>query len=271
MAPMDSAVTWDPAQYAQFAGARLRPAIDLLAQVALESPHHVCDLGCGSGEATRMIASRWPQAEVTGTDWSAEMLEVAAATPSRIRWQHRDVREWEPPAPVVLIYSHALFHWIPDHDNLLRKLAGFLTPRGVLAIQMPLSWHGPSHRLMREVLATGGPESTPLGSAELRARMNTQPVSTPAHYHDLLAPAFRHVNIWETRYLQVLRGMDPVLEWVSGTALRPILEGLDEADLERFLRVYRAELRTAYPTQPSGVTLFPFPRLFIVATRGSTN
>ncbi len=101
--------------------------------------------------------------------------------------------------------------------------------------------------------------------------MDTQPVSAPADYHELLAPDLDHVNIWETRYLQVLSGADPVLEWVSGTALRPILEGLDQADLARFVEVYREKLRTAYPTRPNGVTLFPFPRLFIVATQASTS
>ncbi len=268
---MGAAVTWDPAQYSRFADARLRPALDLLSRVSLDAPRHIYDLGCGTGKITRIIATRWPGAAVTGTDLSAEMLEVAAAEESRIGWEQIDVRGWEPPAPVDLIYSNAMLHWVPDHNDLIRRLAGFLAPGGVLAIQMPLSWHGPSHHLMREVLATGGPGATPLGGTDLRRRMGTQPVSAPAVYHELLAPYCGDVDIWETHYLQVLSGVDPVLEWVSSTALRPILEGLDQADLARFLDVYREKLRTAYPTRPSGVTLFPFPRLFIVATGASTS
>ena len=268
---MDAAVTWDPARYSRFTDARLRPALDLLSRVSLDAPRRIYDLGCGTGDITRIIATRWPRAAVTGTDLSAEMLEVAAGEESRIGWEQIDVRAWKPPAPADLIYSNAMLHWVPDHDNLIRRLAGFLAPGGVLAIQMPLSWQEPSHRLMREVLATGGPGATPLGSAELRTRMGTQPVATPAYYHELLAPELNDIDIWETRYLQVLSGDDPVLEWVSGTALRPILEGLDQADLARFLEVYREKLRAAYPARPNGVTLFPFPRLFIVATRASTS
>ena len=77
---------------------------------------------------------------------------------------------------------------------------------------------------------------------------------------------YRSLDIWETEYLQVLEGKDPVLEWVKGTGLRPILNGLDEHERELFLVEYARRLRAAYPVRGDGRTLYPFRRLFIVAT-----
>ena len=49
---------WDPSQYLKFAGHRLRPAIDLMNQVPAEAPAEIVDLGCGTGNVTRMLAQR---------------------------------------------------------------------------------------------------------------------------------------------------------------------------------------------------------------------
>jgi len=259
-------VHWDPGQYRRFAGPRLRPALDLMDRVAVNAPQRIVDLGCGTGEVTRILAERWSAAEVTGIDASPEMLAAARATPGRILWRRGDAATWSAETPVDLIYCNAVLHWLPDHHRLLPGLLASLAPEGVLAIQMPLSWNLPSHRLMREVLATGGPDGCPLGSEELRAGLAWPPVARPDEYYSLLAPRSRTVDIWRTEYLQVLAGEDPVLEWVKGAGLRPVLHSLDPESRGDFLAAYRARLAEAYPRRPDGTTLYPFTRLFIVAT-----
>ena len=82
-----------------------------------------------------------------------------------------------------------------------------------------------------------------------------------------LPPLASELDIWETEYLHRLEGDNAVLEWVTATGLRPVLNGLAGADLERFLEVYRERLREAYPRRADGSTLYPFPRLFLTATR----
>jgi len=257
---------WDPGQYRQFAGPRLRPALDLMDRVVVNAPQRIVDLGCGTGDVTRILAERWPAAEVTGIDASPEMLAEARATPSRILWRQGDATTWCAETPVDLIYCNAVLHWLPEHHRLLPRLLTSLAPHGGLAIQMPLSWDLPSHRLMREVLATGGPDGRPLGSAELRAGLTRSPVARADEYYSLLAPRSRTVDIWQTEYLQVLAGEDPVLAWVKGAGLRPVLHGLDPDSRGDFLAAYRARLAEAYPRRPDGATLYPFTRLFIVAT-----
>jgi trans-aconitate 2-methyltransferase len=73
--------------------------------------------------------------------------------------------------------------------------------------------------------------------------------------------------LWETVYLQVLDGKDPVVNFMRGTALRPFLSALPEPDATKFIHSFAERMAVAYPAQPSGQTLFPFRRLFLVAQR----
>lgn len=257
---------WDPGQYLAFADHRVRPALELLERVPLESPRRVFDLGCGTGDVTRRIAARWPGARVVGVDSSAEMLARAAEETPRLEWVRADVREWAAAEPADLIYSNAALHWVHGHRVLFERLIGFLVAGGCLAVQMPQSWDAPSHRLMRETLASGGPGGAPLGSAALRRDLERRPVEAPAWYYDRLAPLAERVDVWETEYLHVLEGEDAVLAWVRSTGLRPILHGLEERERGAFLEAYAKRLRAAYPVRPDGRTLYPFRRLFVVAT-----
>ena len=258
---------WDPGQYHRFTSHRLRPALELLDRVPLTDASLVCDLGCGSGNVTRLISERFPEARVVGVDNSSEMLAKAAGTPGRIGWIRADIADWEPERAPELIYSNAALHWVDDHAALFPKLFGLLAPGGCLAVQMPLSYSMPSHVLMRETLADGGVDGSRLGDQALAAALGRRWVLDAGEYHDLLALEASSLDIWETEYLQRLEGEDPVLEWVKATGLRPVLNGLAGAERERFVEVYRKRLRTAYPRRAGGHTLYPFRRLFVVATR----
>ena len=260
--------SWDPGQYLKFADHRLRPAVDLMGRIPLADPVRIYDLGCGTGNVTRMLADRWPDAAVGGMDHSPQMLQQARATPSRVRWQHGDLAEWQPEAIPSLLFSNAVIHWLPDHRSLIPRLWSLLPPGGCLAVQAPMSWDLPSHRLMRETLADGGAGGTPLGCTELRRAVASRWLHDPEFYYDLLAADAVHLDVWTTEYLQALTGTDAVLEWVTATSLRPILAGLGDADRETYLNAYRERLRCEYPSRPDGTTLYPFRRLFFVAVRG---
>lgn len=256
---------WDPGQYLRFGDQRLRPGLDLLARVGAAAPRRVVDLGCGTGALTRVLAERWPSAEVVGVDHSPQMLAEAGAAPSRVRWLEADLRDWSPEQPPDVIFSNATLQWVDDHEALIPRLLEALAPGGWLAVQMPLSWDAPSHRLMRATLADGGAGGAPLGPPELRAALERPWVAEPAWYHALLADRARDIDVWETTYLHLLEGEDPVLAWVSGTGLRPILAALGPADRDAYLGAYAARLRTAYPPRADGRTVFPFRRVFAVA------
>jgi trans-aconitate 2-methyltransferase len=253
-------VAWDPAQYLKFAGQRLRPAVDLLARVDAADPRTVFDLGAGAGNVTQLLAARWPRARITGVDESPQMLAKAAAVAPAITWQRADLASWRPPAPADVVYSNAALHWLGGHDRLFPALLEALAPGGVLAVQMPRNFQAPSHALIAETVRSGP------WRAALEPLLREQPVAEPAFYYDVLAPRAAALDIWETEYLQVLEGPDPVKEWVKGTWLGPLLAALAEPERGRFEARYAELAARAYPRRPDGRTLFPFRRLFIVAT-----
>lgn len=255
-------VSWNPRRYLGFAEQRLRPALDLLARIDVADPEIVHDVGCGTGALARVMADRWPAAAVTGSDESPAMLDEARRFPSRVTWRRRDVRRWDADDEVDVVTANSVLHWVPEHDELILRLLSSVRPGGALAIQVPRSWSEPSHVTMRAVLADLG-----LGSAGLLRRLSVDPVADPAHYHRLLTGTASRLDVWETRYLHALTGVDPVLEWMRGTALRPVLDDLSGDDGNRFVDAFRERLRTVYPADGSGVTRYPFPRLFVVAQR----
>ena len=250
-------MAWDPGTYLKFGSARTRPAAELLARVEAETPRVVTDLGCGPGNSTALLAARWPQAHIEGVDSSAVMLEEARRAKVHAQWVEADIARWEPSIPCDVIFSNAALHWVPDHARLLPRLMGFLAEGGTLAFQVPRNFDEPSHRIIREV-AEGGPWAKTL--AGLGDWSN---VRTPRDYYAVLEPA--HIDVWETIYLQALEGDDAVFRWVSGTALLPFAEALEEPARAAFLEECRRRMANAYPRRTSGRTLFSFRRLFVVA------
>lgn len=255
-------MAWDPAKYLRFEAQRLRPALDLIARVDLEAPAQIADLGCGTGNISRILAERWPEADVLGVDSSEEMLAKAReGSPARCRWERADLADWVPAAGRPdLIFSNAALHWLDRHEVLLPRLASLLRPGGLLAVQMPRNHAAPSHQAMIEA-ASAGPWADRVVPA-----LRPSPVSSASACFAILAPHAEALDLWETEYLHVLPpGKEhPVVAWTRGTALRPLLDAAGP-HAEAFLATYTERITHAYPLLPDGRVLFPFRRLFLIA------
>ena len=251
---------WSAQKYLQFEDERTRPARDLLAQVPLERPRKIVDLGCGPGNSTELLVRRWPDAEVAGVDSSPAMITEARKRLPELDFSLTDVAAWAPEAPVDVLFANAVLQWLPDHEELLPRLFGLLAPGGVMAIQMPDNIGEPSHRLMRET-AAAMPFAAKLANA---ARPPLPPVG---FYYDLLAPHTARVEIWHIAYNHPLADAQAIVDWVSSTGLKPFLDPLGADSQEKFLAAYSAGIAEAYPPRADGRVLLRFPRLFIVAQR----
>lgn len=259
----DTPPAWDPLQYSRFERERDRAAHDLLARLPDDlAPGEIWDLGCGAGQHAAWLKRRWPAARVHGLDSSPAMLARARAREEDIDWRPGDIAAWVPDRSADLIFANASLHWLPDHEPLLRRLTGALAPGGVIAVQMPMAYETRHHTLMREVAAEG-----PWAGA--LAQVGTvAPLLEAERYYAVLAEGCGEVDIWSTTFLQALTGPDAVLEWMKGTALRPFLAALPEAIMQAaFLDALGGRLSCAFPQRPDGVTLMPFPRLFLVARK----
>ncbi|MBV2356767.1 trans-aconitate 2-methyltransferase [Streptomyces sp. J2-1] len=263
---------WDPAQYLRHADHRARPFTELLARVpdpAAPAPR-VADLGCGPGNVTALLAARWPAAHITGYDTSTEMLDRAhteyeGPTPGggRLDFAAADARVWTPDETYDVIVSNAALQWVPGHLDRFADWVSALAPGGTLAFQVPDNIDAPLHVLLRDLTET--PRWAPRLAGVLR---RADSIHTPEVYLDRLARLGCAADVWQTTYLHVLPGKDPVLDWVKGSGLRPVLTTLadDPEARDAFLTDYRARLREAYPTTPYG-TVLPFRRLFAAAVK----
>ena len=253
-------VLWDPAAYQTFNDHRGRPFHDLLAQVATTGPRRVVDVGCGPGTVTRVLAQRWPRAHIEAFDSSPEM--VAAARANGIDASVADAGQWSPGPEVDVLVANAVLQWVPEHAAVLARWAGALTRGAWLAMQVPGNFTAPSHVLTRELAGEAG-WAGELGGV-LRGA-NT--VLDPREYAELLIAEGCTVDAWETTYAHRLTGPDPVLAWITGTALRPVRAALDDAGWESFRAQLAPRLRAAYPPTADGSTWLPFRRVFVVAHR----
>lgn len=257
---------WDPTQYLRYADERGRPFVEMLGRIAAADAGFVVDLGCGPGNLTELLVRRWPGAVVHGIDSSTEMIERARplAVPGRLGFTVGDLREWTPDRPVDVLVSNATLQWVPDHLELLPRLAGLVRPGGWLAFSVPGNHDAPSHAILRALAGEPRWQRLIAASGRTEEQLRGPAGHEPDTYLDVLSAQGCSVDAWETTYLHVLGGPDPVFEWISGTGARPILAALSGSDRDEFVLEYKRRLRVAYPRRSFG-TVLPFRRIFVVA------
>jgi trans-aconitate 2-methyltransferase len=253
--------TWEPTTYLRYDSERSRPFLDLLARVRTAEVSRIVDVGCGPGHLSALLRSRWPAAQVLGIDSSVQMIERARAEDQdpRTTYECADLRDWHPEQPVDLLVSNAALQWVPGHLDLLPGLAETVAPAGALAISVPSNFDAPSHVILHE-LSGRAPYAEHVPADGHASATGAQ------EFLDVLARPGWRADAWETTYLHVLSGPDPVFEWIRGTGARPVLQSLPDQLLERFTTEYKARLREAYPERAYG-TVLPFKRTFVVAHR----
>lgn len=251
---------WDPNQYLRFERERTQPCIDLVNRINVEQANFAVDLGCGPGNSTRVLATRFSHCAILGVDSSKQMIQRARADMPAFKFEVGDAAAWQGEREYDILLSNACFQWIEDHEPLFRRLMSQLRVGGQLAVQMPRNFQSPTHKILREV-ATSPPFSSKLDQRE------PYWVKEPSFYYDVLESIASRVEIWETEYVHVLDDHDAIIEWYKGTGMRPYLEPLKEGDQKLFIDRVREGLLGAYTKQKDGKVLFPFLRIFIVATK----
>jgi trans-aconitate 2-methyltransferase len=257
---------WDPKQYELFRNERSLPFFDLLAETAnrfaKKSPARVVDLGCGTGELTKILHERFVGASTLGTDSSAEMLAKSPQGVSGLTFEQADIHAFSAENAYDLIFSNAALQWVNDHEALFAKLARALTPGGQLAVQMPANHDHISHVVAAEVA------QRPHFAKALNGYVRHAPVLLPEEYAALieklgLVDQRVHLHVYAHR----LESRGGMVDWAKGTMLTDYAKRLTPATYDEFLAEYTKELFARVPDQRP--FFYPFKRILIWATKAS--
>ncbi|MHC5306997.1 trans-aconitate 2-methyltransferase [Bartonella sp. LJL80] len=251
---------WSAKQYLKFEDERTRPVRDLANAIPLQEPAKIVDIGCGPGNSTEVLLQHWPHAQISGFDSSPNMIEKAKERLPDLEFDVTNIECWSPPSDCDILFSNAVFQWIPKHIEELQRLLAEMKQGAVLAVQMPDNLMEPSHRAMIEV-AQDPRWQARIGHA---ARNKLPDVSV---YYDAFAPFARHIDLWHSIYNHTMANHSAIVEWVKGTGLRPFLDPLDQEERETYLSLYLEQIERAYPQQMDGKVLLRFPRLFMVLVK----
>jgi trans-aconitate 2-methyltransferase len=256
------ATHWDPTLYLKFGNERTRAAADLLARVLLTEPKLIVDIGCGPGNSTALLRARFPNARIIGMDSSPDMLADAARSGIEAEWVQGDFESFTPPSPPDLIYANASLQWSANPLALTQRLFGLLGPGGGLALQVPHNQDDASYLAVRDVV-----QSSRWKDALKNAKQYDPGFAKATDYYNAIAGLGGASDIWTTTYYHRLDGEDPVFRFLSGTGLRPFTQALEGEERAGFEAEIKQRFARAFPRQGDGSTLFPFRRLFCIATR----
>jgi trans-aconitate 2-methyltransferase len=259
--------TWNPQQYELFRDERSRPFFDLATLVQPTAGMRVLDLGCGSGRLTAWLHETLGAEETLGIDSSPSMMsETVEHAGSGLRFEEAEIATYEPEQPFDLIFSNAALQWLPNHETLFPRLAGWLTPGGQLAVQMPANFSHPSHRTAAELA-----QVAPFAEA-LDGWVRHDPVLGPEQYAVLLSEAGLRGSgdppsplVRLQVYLHELPTALHVLEWVKGSLLTAYERRMPAELFQEFLAQYEARLRDELGDVAP--YLYPFRRLLFWARR----
>lgn len=261
---------WSANQYLKFGNERTRAVRELVSQIPLSNPERIVDVGCGPGNSTAVLASRFPHAHISGMDSSPDMLEKARKSMPGVEFVQSDLKTYQPSPGADLIFGNAVFHWLRTEDRIptILRLLRTQKPGGVLAFQVPDNYEEPTHRAMRETALLDGPWTPHFQALRADQRPDFDPIETPADYYNALIPHCDKVDIWHTLYQHPLDSPTSIVEWVKGSGLQPFLNALPDQEVrDQYLTAYEQRIAELHPRLADGKVLLRYPRLFVIATR----
>ena len=250
---------WNPELYLQFKEERTQPAKDLAARINIENPENIMDVGCGPGNSTNVLSSRWPESNIIGIDSSASMIESARKNYPNMKWRIEDVTKMETEEKYDIIFSNATIQWIPDQEKLIRDLVGMLESNGSLAVQVPMYHNMPVSHAIETVSLTERWKEQTSGASDAFTFHSSD------YYYDIMTAKVKSINVWETSYYHIMQSHQNIVEMIKSTGMRTFLDTLDTQEEKiEFEKDVLKEITKVYTLQKDGNVLFPFKRLFFI-------
>lgn len=257
---------WKPSLYLTFEKERTQPAIDLVMRIDNENPTRIIDIGCGPGNSTNILKTRWTHAEIFGLDSSQAMIDEAKRTYKDISWicidASNDLTEM---GKFDVIFSNAAIQWIPNQDRLLKDWFSLLNRNGSMAVQVPNTENMPVHTELKNLA------STEKWKRHFASLTHTYSIHAADFYYNILCGLTDSIDLWVTNYHHVMSSHCDIAKWYSSTGLRPYFDCLQNDSLiTDFKNDFEVCLKKVYPLQSNGKILFPFTRIFFIAKKTDT-
>lgn len=248
---------WNPDVYNQFKDIRFKPFYDLADLITADSPMKAVDLGCGTGEQTAILTEKFSQAEFTGIDSSPEMLEKSKTLENdRLHFRLSTTEEmlasnesWD------LIFSNAALQWSDDHKTLFPQLISKLKKDGQFAVQMPYQPGNTLNKILFE-LADEEPFKT-----QLTHWNRPSAVLTIDEYAQILFEnGIEELNLFQKVYPIIAEDHETLFKFISGSALIPYLERLNEDQQKEFTSEFKNRIAIGFPRLPA---IYAFKRILM--------
>lgn len=103
---------------------------ELLKYIPQNTQQTILDLGCGTGDLTYELSKLCQK--VVGIDSSLEMIKRAKEKFPNIDFRVCEGLSMSFREEFDIVFSNAVFHWINNHNLLLKNIAKALKPKGIL-------------------------------------------------------------------------------------------------------------------------------------------
>jgi len=254
---------WNPDLYLRFKRERNQPLYDLISRIEIDAPERIIDIGCGPGNSTQVLRDRWPRAEIIGIDSSRSMIEKAtSACPGPMFMVRNACDDLSDLGGFDLVFANASLQWMPDQEHLVPRLFNMLRPKGVFAAQIPQYDHMPVSK------AIDGVVSSPKWAQFFNGVDPGFNFHTERSYYEWLCEISTQLQMWTTDYYHIMDSHDRIVEMMGSTGLKTYLSLLPGDKVPEFTTYVLESIKAAYPNQCDGKVMFPFKRLFVVATKG---
>lgn len=253
---------WNSELYLKFKKERTQPSVDLVNAIKAVNPKKIIDIGCGPGNSTSVLKKQFPNADITGADFSPNMIEKARADYPDIEFILFDAaKDFDKLCDEYdVVFSNACIQWIPNHKKLLPDMMSILNPGGVLAVQIPFQFEQPVHKAVSKVSALSKWKS-------LIPFEKVFHILSEEEYFDVLSENSSDFRLWKTVYMHRMPSQFSIIEWYRSTGLKPYLEIMSDDKKAEFENDVFEEIKPFYPVQKNGEVIFRFPRLFFTAVK----
>lgn len=248
---------WNPVTYNQFKNIRYQPFFDLMNLISPENLHKAIDIGCGTGEQTKILSEKFPDAQFLGIDSSAEMLQKSLEFKNEnLSFKQKTIEElYDSDEKWDLLFSNAALQWSDNHHRLFPKLISLVNESGQFAVQMPVQNENVLNQILIQ-LASEEPFKT-----QLEGFNRISPVLSLDEYSKMMFEAgLKDLNISVKVYPIIAEDEEKLFDFISGSALIPYLERLGEAQQQIFTTEYKKRIAENFEQFPS---IYAFKRLFL--------